>query len=117
MIKKRFADEPEAFRRASPTTRVHAESPPFFVVHGTHDSLAPVQEARSFVTALREVSREPVVYVEVPGAQHAFEVFHSLRTRHIVSGVDRFLAWVYSRYLREKSSSADDSEPPPRRRA
>jgi hypothetical protein len=42
-----------------------------------------------------------VAYAEIPGAQHAFEVFHSLRTRHVVEGVDRFLAWVYSGYLAE----------------
>jgi hypothetical protein len=41
---------------------------------------------------MREVSTKPVLYAEIPGASHAFEVFHSLRTENVVNGVDRFLA-------------------------
>ncbi len=85
--------------------RVHAEAPPFFVVHGTHDSLAPIAEAREFVRILRERSRAPVVFAELPSAQHAFEVFHSLRTSHVVQGVDRFLAAIYSSYLTERAAA------------
>ncbi len=92
----------EEFEKASPIHRVHAEAPPFFVIHGTHDSLAPVEEARQFVKVLRETSRAPVVYAELAGAQHAFEVFHSKRTAQVVRGVDRFLARVYSGYLAER---------------
>ena len=102
VFKQRFAEHPEAFRKASPTERVRPDAPPFFVIHGTHDSLAPVDEARNFVRALREVSRAPVAYAEIHGAQHAFEVFHSLRTRHIVGGVARFLGFVYSHHLRSR---------------
>jgi acetyl esterase/lipase len=99
VLKTRFAENPEAFHKASPVSRVHPGAPPFFVIHGTHDSLAPVDEARNFVRHLREVSRAPVAYAEIPGAQHAFELFHSLRTRHVVHGVERFLAFVHARYL------------------
>ena len=102
VLKTRFAEQPEAFHKASPANRVHPDAPPFFVIHGTHDSLAPVDEARAFVQHLRETSRAPVVYAELPGAQHAFEIFHSLRTRHVVRGVDRFLAFVYSNYLAQR---------------
>ena len=85
--------------------RVHAEAPPFFVVHGTHDSLVPIAEAREFAKLLRETSRAPVVFAELPSAQHAFEVFHSLRTSHVVQGVDRFLAAIYSSYLTERAAA------------
>lgn len=90
-------EDPEAFRRASPLSHVNASAPPFFVVHGTSDTLVPVEQARRFTEKLREVSAEPVVYAEIPGASHAFEVFHSVRTGNVVNGVDRFLAWIYSR--------------------
>jgi acetyl esterase/lipase len=106
VLKRRFADDPDAFRRASPSARVRADAPPFFVIHGSHDTLAPVEEGRSFAQLLRETSRQPVAYAEIPGAQHAFEVFHSLRTRHVVEGVDQFLAWVYSDYLAGAGASA-----------
>jgi hypothetical protein len=39
-----------------------------------------VEEAREFVRALREKSRAPVHYLEMKGAQHAFEIFHSARS-------------------------------------
>lgn len=84
-----------AYERASPLSRIHPGAPPFFVIHGTHDSLAPVEAARAFAQRLRSVSRSPVVYAELAGAQHAFEIFHSLRTRHVVRGVERFLAHVH----------------------
>ena len=104
VLKKRFADDPEAFHKASPVSRANSDAPPFFVIHGSHDSLAPVDEARAFVAHLREVSKQPVVYAEIPGAQHAFEVFHSLRTRHVVAGVDRFLEHIHARYRAQAGS-------------
>ncbi|HVH18268.1 MAG TPA: alpha/beta hydrolase, partial [Myxococcota bacterium] len=92
----------EAWDRASPVSHVSGEAPPFFVIHGESDTLVPVPEAREFVKALREKSREPVAYAELPGAQHAFEIFPSVRTIHTVNGVHRFLAWLESGWRRER---------------
>ena len=75
-----------------------SDAPPFFVIHGTNDNLAPVGQAREFVERLRAVSEEPVLYAEVPGASHAFDVFHSTRTANAVRAVDRFLAWIVDRH-------------------
>jgi acetyl esterase/lipase len=85
----------EAWEKASPIARVHADAPPFFVIHGTHDSLAYVEDTRHFVSALRAVSREPVVYAELPGVQHAFDIFHSTRSAHAVEAVTRYLERLY----------------------
>ena len=85
------------WEKASPLFRIHPNAPPFFVIHGSHDSLASVEEGRMFAERLREVSHAPVCYAELPGAQHAFEVFHSKRTAHVVRSVERFLGWVVSR--------------------
>lgn len=87
----------DTYRAASPLFRVRADAPPFFVIHGRADSLIPVGEAREFVEALRGVSKEPVVYAELAGAQHAFDVFPSVRSAHVVRGVERFLEWSYRR--------------------
>jgi len=105
VMKKSLAEEPEAFEKASPIHRVHGGAPPFFIIHGTHDSLVPIAEAREFARILRETSQAPLVFAELPSAQHAFEVFHSLRTSHVVQGVDRFLAVVYSSYLAERAAA------------
>jgi acetyl esterase/lipase len=90
VMKVKLADEPEKYAVASPVTHVSPSAPPFLVVHGTLDSLVPVAEGRQFVSALRQVSRSPVTYLEVPGAQHAFEVFPSLRALHVLRGVIAF---------------------------
>lgn len=84
----------ERWELASPVSQVHADAPPFMVLHGSCDSLAPVIDARLFVRRLREVSKNPVAYVELPGAEHAFEIMHSPRTEHAIDGVERFLEWV-----------------------
>lgn len=84
------------WERASPIRRVHAGAPPFFVLHGSHDSLVWAENARRFVAALREVSPQPVAYAELPGAQHAFDLVQSIRCVHAVNGVAAFLAWVRS---------------------
>ena len=91
-IMKAFRDdEPAKFRRASPIERIHPEAPPFFVIHGDRDTLAPVEEARYFANELRETSKAPVVYAELGGAQHAFDLFCSPRTSHMLVAVLQFL--------------------------
>ena len=89
-------EQRESWDQASPIAQVNESAPPFFVVHGTHDSLVWVEEARAFVAALQAVSEQPVVYAELPGAQHAFEVFHSVRTDHTVNAVADFLEYAHA---------------------
>ena len=79
------------YRDASPLDQVHPDAPPFLVVHGAADSVVPTAEAEQFVAALRKTSHAPVGYVEVPGANHAFDVLDSLRTHYVISGIQRFL--------------------------
>lgn len=87
----------EPFRAASPIEYVRPDAPPFFVLHGTNDSLVPVEQARSFVARLGEVSSQPVVYAELPWAQHAFDIFGSARAAHAAVAVEQFLAEMYVR--------------------
>jgi acetyl esterase/lipase len=79
---------------SSPLAYVRAEAPPFFVAHGDRDTQLPASAAREFVTALRERSLSPVVYAELPGAQHQFDLFHSVRCTAVVNGIEAFAAWV-----------------------
>lgn len=94
VFKRRFADDPEPFRNASPSFRVHADAPPFLVIHGERDTLVPVEDARDFVDRLRSVSKEPVRYIELPAAEHAFDLWPSERTARIAEGIGRFLTAV-----------------------
>ncbi len=81
------------FVRASPLAHVDEHAPDFFVIHGGNDTLAPVGQARAFVESLRERSGAIVTYAEIPGAQHAFDVFSSIRSQHTISAVQRWLQW------------------------
>lgn len=94
VMRSRVATDRERWEQASPIHRVGPHAPPFFVLHGTNDSLAYVEQARRFVEALRAASHQPVVYAELPRAQHAFDLFASVRTLHTVRAVERFLATV-----------------------
>jgi acetyl esterase/lipase len=94
IVKAKRDDAPDVYDQASPMSHIRPDAPPSLVVHGDLDTLAPVAEAREFVRMLREASTSPVAYVELRGAHHAFEIFHSIRELHTVAGVDQFLAWV-----------------------
>ena len=89
-------EQRDLWDQASPIAQVQDAAPPFFVVHGSHDSLVWVEEARAFVAALQAASSQPVAYAELPGAQHAFEVFHSVRTDHTVNAVADFLEYAHA---------------------
>jgi acetyl esterase/lipase len=100
IIKQRPSTNPQPFVTASPINHVSADAPPFFVLHGRNDSLAPVEQARSFVTKLREASNQPVVYAELPFTQHAFDIFGSARAAHTAVAVEQFLAEIYQTHHR-----------------
>jgi acetyl esterase/lipase len=88
------ADDPEAYDRASPAHWIREDAPPFLVVHGDLDTLVPVTQARSFAERLRRTSAEPVLYAEMKGAQHAFDLFPSYRAARVIEGAERFLTSV-----------------------
>jgi acetyl esterase/lipase len=82
---------------SSPRAYVRRDAPPFFVAHGDNDTFIPAASAESFVDALRGVSMNPVVYARLPGAQHSFDLLHSVRFQHVIDGIEAFTAWVLAR--------------------
>jgi acetyl esterase/lipase len=89
------AHDPGAFVDASPMSHVDRSDAdtPFLVVHGTVDNLVPVEQARRFTAALREVGCD-VTYVELRGAPHAFDVFHSTWEHASTTGIEWWLSSV-----------------------
>ncbi len=85
---------PALWDLASPVTQIHETAPPFMLVHGRIDSLAAINDGRTFAQRLRRTSRKPVVFAELPGAEHGFDCMHSPRTERVIDGVERFLDWV-----------------------
>jgi acetyl esterase/lipase len=95
VMKSELLNDRERWEAASPVSRVRADAPPFFIIHGSNDTLVPVKQARAFAAALGKESANPVVFGELPRAQHAFDTLGSVRTLHTVRAVERFLAVVY----------------------
>lgn len=110
VFKRRYDESPDLFRDASPIARITEDAPDFFVIHGTLDTLVSVEQARMFVDRLRTVSRRSVVYAELPGTQHAFDVFTSIRSVHVINAVDRYLHWHWNSY-RAGEGVTPESEP------
>lgn len=94
IVKKRFSTHRQVYLDASPITRVRPDAPPFFVLHGTDDSIIPVREGRDFAAAMSTTSTNPVVYSEIPHAQHAFDFFGSPHGHFTAIAVGHFLDWV-----------------------
>jgi len=84
----------DRYRASSPLDQVGPHAPPFLVIHGDNDSVVAPAEADQFVAALSAASRAPVVYLKVPGATHAFDLLYSLRSHHVINGVERFLRGI-----------------------
>ena len=92
-----FSEIPDLYRAMSPITHVHPGAPPFFIIQGTIDVLVWREGNRRFARRLADVSAAPVVHWEVPGAQHAFDTWHSRRSAAAIEACERFIAWVAER--------------------
>jgi acetyl esterase/lipase len=82
---------------SSPFDYVQPDAPPILIAHGEYDMLVPVEQARALAERLRGVSMGPVVYAELPGGPHNFDLFHSIRFEILIDGIEAFAAWVRSR--------------------
>ncbi len=98
-----YSEAPEVYEAATPLTRVTADAPDFFLIHGRNDTLVGVEQARQLVARLRETSKRSVVYAELPHAQHAFDVIPSIRGLHIVRAIDRYLHWHWNTWRKEQA--------------
>ena len=85
----------DVYRNASPIARVHAGAPPFLIVHGSADTVIPVQQARAFADRLRAVSRSKVGYLELPGAGHGFDMTDGARTGAMSTAIGLFLNQIH----------------------
>ncbi len=104
VVKRRIARHPEVFRAASPMARVHRNAPPFLVIHGSRDSVIPVEQARSFVDRMRAVSHSMVGYLELPGAGHGYDLIDGERAGAAAHATSLFLNQVY----RTKTNAAKE---------
>ena len=98
VVRKRLARHPDVFFNASPIARVRAEAAPFLVVHGSADRIIPVGQAQAFVTELRAASRSAVAYLELPGADHGFDLIDRWRSGQVTTAIGLFLNEIHRRH-------------------
>ena len=64
---------------------------------GDLDTLATIEAARRLEAHLLSGSSTPVVFAELPGGHHGFDLFYSLRYEAVVDGIEAFTAWLQGR--------------------
>jgi acetyl esterase/lipase len=111
VMKKTQAEAPELWRQASPLSWVHKNAPPFLIIHGESDTLAPANESRVLYKELSAVSEKTVAYAELPDAQHAFDLAVSLRSQIVINNICVYVDELYRRHLANdvKQIDAEDS--------
>lgn len=92
VVGKSLGGHPHIFSDASPISHVRSDAPPFMIVHGTADAFTPLHGARRFNGVLAGRSLSAVVYNEIPGAVHGFDMIRSRQTDRAVERAGLFLA-------------------------
>jgi acetyl esterase/lipase len=106
VVRKRYDHHAEVFRAASPIARVRPDAPPYLVVHGSADSVIPVEQARAFVDRMRATSRSSVGYLELPGAGHAFDILDRARAASAVTAIGLFLNEIHQSHKSNRAKQA-----------
>ena len=104
VVQRRYDRHEDLYRSASPIARVTDGAPPFFVVHGGSDFVIPVAQARAFADELRATSRQAVGYLELPGAQHGFDLLDGVRTGTACTAIGLFLNEIHRRRMLANTS-------------
>jgi acetyl esterase/lipase len=75
------------------------DMPPMLVVHGEKDMWASAAGVRAFAERARAVSSHPVIYAELPGAHHDFDLYESIRSAAVSQAVEQFTARILARHV------------------
>jgi acetyl esterase/lipase len=75
---------------SSPIDYVGPHAPPFLLVHGDLDTVVIPEDARRFAARLKNASKQPVLYAELPRTQHGFDLFRTPRFEAVVCAIEAF---------------------------
>jgi acetyl esterase/lipase len=92
-------EAPSMYDLVSPVMHVRAGVPPSLIFQGAHDDRVWVEATRAMVRKLEQAGA-PVVYVEFPQTDHAFDIIlpeFSPATQAAWYDLDRFLALMMGR--------------------
>ena len=111
VFKSSLADDRARWEQASTMSHVGPDAPPFFVLHGTNDSLVPVEQARIVrrrCCARRRSSRWPTPSCPAPSTRSTSS--RRCGRTHAVHAVERFLAVIRSEQGGETPAEAVDED-------
>ncbi|NNE57121.1 MAG: alpha/beta hydrolase [Hellea sp.] len=92
------------WNKMTPLGNIHADAPAMFVMHGRHDALAAFKGAEIFVEALRDVSKNEVLFVQITSGQHAYDAVNAPPTPAHVRAIERFLNKIRAEKLGQAST-------------
>ncbi len=95
VIQQKPGQAPGLYDQMSPLERVHKNAPPFLVIQGAADSLVAAREVPLFALRLDRMSAADSFYVELPFAQHAFDIFATPRSLLTAEAVLAFCDHLY----------------------
>lgn len=99
-------EDPQLWEQASPLLRVTEKAPPFLLIHGEGDTLAPIAESRVLLERMQEIPGLKAGLAELSYAQHAFDLMYSLRNLHVMNGVERFATALHQQYHQRRAAEA-----------
>jgi len=82
-------EKADVYRRASPMTYVSKNAPPFLFVHGTADTIVPIQQSEKMVEKLRQAGVSARL-IAVQGEEHGWGWSHEHRLTSLAHMMDFF---------------------------
>ncbi|MAV76273.1 MAG: hypothetical protein CL691_06600 [Cellvibrionales bacterium] len=68
------------------------------IIHGDCDSLIAIDESTLFAEKLQQVSENKVIYSGIPGAQHAYNMFRSIRSELVLNELVRLACYFEKKH-------------------
>ena len=81
---------------SAPSNLMTNRVPPLLLIQGSNDTVLPIGQSERWAESLRAASAAPMVICRIPGAQHSFDLFASVRARLVADQIEAFLTWACS---------------------
>jgi acetyl esterase/lipase len=91
---------------SSPFDYAERGCPPLLIVHGDQDTLTSAKTARTLAERSLHASANPVVYAQLPGGQHSFDLLASIRFETVIDGLEAFVASITASTLSPAESAS-----------
>ncbi len=77
---KSYAEAPDLYRKASPSSLISKDAPPTLILHGTLDETVPIEQSDALAARLKELG-VPCVYDRLEGWPHTMDLAEPVNAR------------------------------------